>query len=162
MITAERLREVLHYDQETGEFRWKVRRHGVRLGAVAGCIDARGYWSIKIDRRTYRASRLAWLYMTGEWPKLLIDHDNNVSSDNSWENLREASDAQNQWNSRKPRTNTSGAKGVTWRSDAGKWQAQICVNYRHVYLGLFDDISEAAAAYVAASEKYHGEFGRVA
>lgn len=161
-ITAERLRELLSYDPETGTFRWNVTRGGTgRAGSVAGCIDeTTGYRRICIDGRRYYAHRLAWFYMTGEWPVEEIDHRNTVRGDDRWENLREASHAGNRQNSGKRRTNTSGLKGVSWHAGASKWMAKIQVNGRQVYLGLFTNIDAAAAAYTTASERLHGEFGR--
>lgn len=124
-ITATRLRELLHYDPETGLFTWKVARQGTRAGAFAGALN-HGYLRITIDWRHYPAHRLAWLYMTGEWPADLIDHINLVSDDNRFVNLRQATRAQNMHNSARPRTNTSGVKGVS--RYAGRWKAQIKVN----------------------------------
>lgn len=162
MITAERLRELLHYDPETGEFLWKIRRRGVRASSVAGYARPDGYRRIVVDGGRYMAHRLAWLYMKGTWPAEEVDHDNLIRNDNRWDNLREATTAQNKGNCTKRQTNTSGFKGVSWHAIGRKWRASIQVNNRHIYLGLFDDINDAAAAYADASEKYHGEFGRVA
>jgi hypothetical protein len=163
MIMFERLREVLHYNPETGKFRWLVSVNSrAQAGAVAGTINAEGYRQIQIDGRLYGAHRLAWLYMAGEWPADKVDHRNVIKDDNRWENLREASHAQNCQNKRKPRDNKSGVKGVYWHARTSKWCAYIRANGRAFYLGLFTDINEAAAAYAAASEKYHGDFGRTA
>lgn len=163
MITAGRVRELLHYDQETGVFRWLVTRSRLaKAGSAAGTINKDGYRRIRIDGRDYMAQRLAWLYMTGSWPANKIDHKNGVPGDDRWKNLREASNAQNSQNARRPRDNTSGFKGVCWNKASGKWMAAIRVNGHKIYLGLFTDINEAAAAYAVASKKHHGVFGRVA
>lgn len=100
--------------------------------------------------------------MTGEWPAEQVDHINGTPDDNRWDNLREASNAENCRNTRRRQNNTSGTKGVTWDARRGKWNANICVNRRYIFLGYFEDIEAAAAAYAAASQKYHGAFGRVA
>lgn len=159
-VTAERLREVLHYDPETGAFTWLVSLGRVRAGAVAGEITRQGYRLIQIDGQRYPAHRLAWFYMTGAWPADEVDHRNTVPGDDRWANLREATSAQNSWNTPKRRNNTSGVKGVTRHPKSGKWHARIRVNNGRVHLGYFTDINEAAAAYAAASKKFHGEFAR--
>jgi hypothetical protein len=160
-IDAGRLRHLLDYNPETGEFRWLVSRGRVKAGAVAGSVNpTTGYRCIRIDGRLYQANRLAWFYMAGEWPVEQVDHRNTVPGDDRWGNLREASHAQNMRNYSKPRHNTSGVKGVYWNAGRSKWQAQIKVGSRNIYLGLFTDLDAAAAAYAAASKKYHGEYGR--
>ena len=96
LITAERLRELLHYDAETGVFRWKVRpyRTSIQSGTVAGMIYA-GYRRIRVDGQMYQAHRLAWFYIHGHWPVNLIDHKNTIRDDNRLSNLREATRAEN-------------------------------------------------------------------
>lgn len=164
MLTADRLRDVLEYDPETGVFRWRVSRRGgtATEGALAGSKRVDGYRAIKVDGVKYKEHRLAWLYMTGEWPVHQIDHINLVRDDNRWSNLREADHASNMRNCRERRHGSSGVKGVSWHKRRERWSAQIRVDGKLHYLGLFADINEAAAAYAAASERYHGEFGRVA
>lgn len=159
-LTQGELRSLLHYDPETGVFRWVKPVGNIKAGSVAGTIHHLGYRDIQIAGRKYSAHRLAWLYMTGEWPAEEIDHRNTVPGDDRWENLREATCTQNNRNSRKRRSNTSGVKGVTWNVKDRRWRAQIRVDRRVIYLGNFADVSAAAAAYAAASERYHGEFGR--
>ena len=66
MLTATRLRKVLSYAPTTGIFRWKVSASTrAPVGTIAGTKNGRGYRQIRIDGRPYSASRLAWLYMTG-------------------------------------------------------------------------------------------------
>jgi hypothetical protein len=83
-LTAERLRELLNYDPDTGVFTWRVRPvHSHRVGDIAGSVrTTRGYRLIGVAGRVYKAHRLAWLYMMGEWPKDQIDHINRDPSDN--------------------------------------------------------------------------------
>jgi hypothetical protein len=153
-LTADRLRELLHYDPETGVFTWRVKRRCVEAGAAAGSISPSRYRTIMVAGKNYQAHRLAWLYTTGEWPAEDIDHINGVRSDNRIANLRTCTRAQNSQNTCK-RSNRSGARGVWWHARAQKWAAGITVNYKAHHLGLFDDIESASAAYVDAKARFH-------
>jgi HNH endonuclease/AP2 domain len=156
-LTAERLREVIEYNPETGEFRWK-KTLGSRAqsGKIAGSLDHQGYRIIRVNGTTYQAHRLVFLWMTGCWPAADIDHIDGNKANNRWENLREATPSQNVANSRRNRKNKSGFKGV--HAQHGKWVASITVNGRCIYLGYFDTPEEAHAAYCKAALKHHAEF----
>jgi hypothetical protein len=68
-FTAEMLRAALHYDPLTGIFRHIKAKRGIRAGAIAGRrVSGKGYWQICINYQYFYAHRLAWLYVTGEWP----------------------------------------------------------------------------------------------
>lgn len=159
MITLQRLFEVLEYNPESGLWVWiKCTNRIDRQGRIAGTVDKKGYVVIQIDRRIYKAHRLAWLFMTGEWPKAMIDHCNGEPADNRWENLREASRSENGAN-RGPQANSkSGIKGVCWHKRNQKWYAQITENGCVRYLGEFDTKEEAAAAYQSRAIEVHGQF----
>ena len=154
-LTAERLREVLNYDAETGIFTWLARtRNRVAVGDVAGSPDRYGYLRIKIDGRIHSAHRLAWLYVHGEWPKDQLDHINGIRTDNRITNLREATNAENGHNRRKPHSNnTTGYLGV--KRDRGRFQALIRLDGKQRYLGLFDTPEAAHAAYLEAKRRLH-------
>jgi hypothetical protein len=120
-LTADRLRELLEYDPETGVFRWKeARAPNAKAGDEAGFIHRDGYRYIRIGQRQYAAHRLAWLYVTGEWPASHLDHRDMERTNNSLGNLRPASHSQNQANRPKQANNTSGFKGVYWQARSGK------------------------------------------
>lgn len=91
MITQARLKELLSYDPATGVFIWKVTRNGkMKVGLPAGSIDREdGYVEICLDRRDYKAHRLAWLYVTGAWPVYGIDHIDRDKTNNRFINLRD-------------------------------------------------------------------------
>ncbi len=125
-LTAEELRELLNYDQETGIFTRKVSTSNrVKVGAVAGCSGGDGYLLIMVQSRLYQAHRLAWLHTHGVWPKGQIDHINRDRSDNRIANLRDVTQKQNLQNRSKSSTNTSGHPGVSWNKRISKWQASI-------------------------------------
>jgi len=90
-----------------------------------------------------------------------IDHIDEDGLNNQKQNLRICTNSQNQMNRGKTKVNTSGYKGVFWHELAKKWRAQISINNERIYLGLFDDVSEAAKAYNEAAVKFHGEFARL-
>jgi hypothetical protein len=161
MLTAERLRELLHYDPETGLLTWRVSRGSSRAGDVAEGLDGRGYRRVRVDRSLYYAHRIAWLWMTGEWPADHIDHINGIPGDDRWANLRLATNAQNTANGGRRVTNKSGFKGVWWHKPTSKWRAAIMASGRSKHLGLFDCPAAAHAAYAEAAKKYFGKFARV-
>ena len=95
-LSQKYLREALHYDPDTGIFTWKVATAScVKVGAEAGCVKNDGYRAIGMGGKSYKAHRLAWLYVHGEWPKEQIDHINHIRTDNRMENLRPASGGEN-------------------------------------------------------------------
>jgi hypothetical protein len=88
-LTAERLRERLRYDAETGAFTRRVGSSNARAGDMAGSVHSTGYVRISIDGGKYTAHHLAWLYVHGVWPSDQIEHINGKRSDNRIANLRE-------------------------------------------------------------------------
>jgi hypothetical protein len=174
-INAEYVRSILDYETGTGILRWKPRplRHFAderamkiwntkNAGAIAGTLDpTRGVIEITIDRKRYKAHRLAWLWATGHWPKCLVEHKDLNPANNRWTNLREGTKAQNGMNRIRPRNNTSGYKGVCfWKRD-GNWIAKIKVNGKTIHLGYYPNSEAAHTAYSKAAEHYFGEFARV-
>src|SRR6266550_6520341 len=158
MLTAERLRELLDYDAETGVFRWRHKRgNGCKAaGSIAGFPDER-YIRIGIARRTYRAHRLAWLWMTSHWPDEEIDHINGVKSDNRWSNLRGATRAQNMRNQGPRKDNTLGVKGV-YKVSPNRYRVEIRHHGKLFRIGLFKTTEEAREAHGALARQLHGEF----
>lgn len=159
-ITHARLLEALHYDPFTGIFTWLIStNHSIKIGQVAGSISAvDGYVYLGIDRCLHKAHRLAWFYMTGEWPPEHVDHRDRATCNNRWSNLRLATRSQNLSNSKKRKDNKTGARGVSWQASAKKYRASIMIETVNHYLGLFDTVAEASAAYEAVAIKARGEF----
>lgn len=159
VLTVDRLRELFHYDPDTGIFtRIKTSRNQAKPGVVAGYVQnnerRRGYVVIGIDNKTYSCHRLAWLYVNGVWPEKNIDHINGDKSDNRITNLRDVSQSVNVKNARKPRN--EGILIGARKAPNGKWRAGITTDGKHAHLGTFSTMEEAHIAYVSAKLKFHG------
>ncbi len=153
----------LSYDPLTGVFIWKRSLNPrVRAGNRAGLVNGNGYRTISISGRHRREHRLAWLIMTGTWPRFDVDHINGERDDNRFENLREATRTQNMQNGKVRANNVSGAKGVAYNKRRQTWHAAIKVDGINKYLGSYKSPEEAKAAYDKAANDYFGIFARVA
>jgi hypothetical protein len=153
-LTAERLRELLHYDPTTGMFTWRVSRGTARTGDIAGSTNDGGYIQISVDSVIYKAHRLACLYMTGELPAENIDHRYGNKIDNRWHELRLAKQSQNMQNQRVALSNNKiGLLGVSIHR--GRPRATIVVDRKHKHIGYFDTPELAHAAYLEAKTKLH-------
>jgi HNH endonuclease/AP2 domain len=157
-LTADDLRRVLNYNPNTGEFTWLIARRASEVGTRAGCIRADGYSQIGIGGSRYLAHRLAWLYMKGVWPSEQIDQIDRNRSNNSWLNLRPATNTQNQGN----RLAVSGIRGVYFDKGCQKWRAQIFIDNHPKHLGVFATANEAREAYNKAGNAHWGEYFRAA
>lgn len=73
-ISHEELKRLLHYDPETGVWTRLVGVKGFAAGSPVGNIATNGYRYIEIHRKKFLSSRLAWFYMTGEWPAVDIQY----------------------------------------------------------------------------------------
>jgi hypothetical protein len=156
MLTQSRLKEMVYYNPETGDFIWIGHRYNSRNGSIAGFIHSEGYRNIKIDNVIYYAHRLAWLYVYGKHPSKQIDHINCVKDDNRIDNLREASPSENMQNMVTSYSNNKqGILGVCFQKKMGKFQAQIMKYGKNKYLGCFYTKEEAHKAYLEAKSKIH-------
>ena len=158
MIDQATLKLFVSYDPETGRFtRLKGTGKGAKAGVITlGALDkSNGYRKLCIAGKQQYAHRLAWLYMTGSWPEDQIDHINMDRSDNRFANLRQANNAQNNQRSKARADSKTGVLGVSWHKKANKYIAQIRHLGKQSYLGLYDSISDAAAARRMAEEQYH-------
>jgi hypothetical protein len=158
-VTADRLRECLTYNPDTGLFTRRIRTgHRVKVGDPLGTLRPDGYLKASLLGINYLLHRLAWLHVYGEWPTFVIDHINGVRTDNRIANLRDVPETVNQQNQRRAhRKNKScGLLGVTWHPRNRKWQAQIGIcGGRVKYIGSYDDAEDAHAAYLEAKRRLH-------
>ena len=156
MITAERLRELVSYCPKTGIFHWiNSPSAKVYAGSVAGTKSKKdGYIRIKINRKSYLAHRLAWLHFYGHFPQKIIDHIDGTRSNNAISNLREATPSINCQNIKASSLKTQNPYlGVS--QIGNKFQAQIRINKKLKYLGMFKTAEEAHEVYLQEKRLYH-------
>ena len=156
-LTAARLRELLRYDPETGDFFRLVALRGGKLGVVPRTTSGNGYIYISVDGGKYLAHRLAWFWAHGEWPAEDIDHINCVRSDNRLANLRSVPRFVNNQNRSSVRSDNkySGIAGVSWHKHCAKWRARITLHGVETQIGVYPTKEEASAAYIAEKRRLH-------
>jgi hypothetical protein len=172
--TPEDLRQLLHYEPETGKLFWRERPVEMftsdwNVEAVwkswntrfAGkraidTPDRHGHLRGCVGGKMCGAGRVVWALVHGEWPTGEIDHINGVRDDNRIENLRDVSRVENHRNRKTPKSNKSGVAGVWWTG--AKWAVSI----GHRSLGRFADFGEAVRVRQEAliAEGYHANHGR--
>jgi hypothetical protein len=156
MISLNELKRRVLFDPQTGMFtHLLIKRNKV------GAISQKGYLKIMVNYKMYAAHRLAYFYMTGQWPEQ-IDHINGNRSDNRWCNLRSCSAEEQRFNLKKYKNNTSAATGVYWYKRQNRWTASIDANGKRENLGYFDNKEDAIAARRVAEQRHFGEFRRAA
>lgn len=157
-LTQQRLHELLDYDTASGVFLRKVSlSNRTPVGSVAGSVNSSdGYRYILVDGKRYAAHRLAWIYITGQWPDSLLDHIDMDRTNNALSNLRQANKSTNGANRGTNKNNTSGFKGVHYFR-AG-FVARIKVKRKYIHLGVFTTKEDAAKAYDIAALEHFGSF----
>jgi len=176
--TQETLKESLIYDEATGAMTWleRPRCHfntdrghkrtnsqfsGKEAGGVYSAHCGKRYKRVWLSGAFWQAHRLAWLYMTGEWPKNQIDHIDGNGINNAIANLREATRLDNGRNQKKHITNTSGTSGVSFDKSKSIWRAYIGNNGVQLFLGQFKTKEDAIKARKAKEIElsYHSNHG---
>jgi hypothetical protein len=155
-LTQERLKQILEYNSETGEFIWRVSTaKRIKIGDKAGCLHKpTGYVVIRIDGNLYRSHRLVFLYEYGALPKTSIDHLDGNPANNKLANLNECLHAENCKNRKMTAQNSSGFTGVYlqksgaqklnkywiahWRDIAGKQKRKCFSILKHGYDNAFE------------------------
>ena len=180
MIDADRLKKIVHYDPETGEFTWLPRtpdmfKSGYRTaegncanwnaryaGTKAGTFDHYGRVQISVDNQLYKAHRLAWLYMTGEWPPegFEVDHRDVNHANNKWDNLRLATSSQNKMNMGLRRDNRLGVKNVAFDDERNKFKVRVKTGDGRAIFKRFDTLDEANTFAHSMRSEHHKDFAR--
>jgi len=165
-FTLDELKKYIHYDPLTGNFTRLMQMNGLPPeNPIAGCkfiTKKKPYYKIMAMRIVFRAHRLAWFYMTGEWPQGEIDHHDGNGLNNKFENLRSTTKTENQRNQRLSDANSSGVTGVTFMKNINKYAAYITVNKKRTHLGVFSSLELAAAARLNAqiANNFHKNHGQ--
>lgn len=159
-LTVEKLKELLHYDPLTGIFTNRVTRGRRIAGAQAGMVDQDGHIEIVIEGAGYRAHRLAWLYMTGEWPVHQIDHKDKNGANNAFLNLRDVPWLINAQNRNKPPANKKykAPLGAQWVAKQKRWRSKIFYNGKTRSLGFYASAEDAHEAYILVKQMCHPGF----
>lgn len=147
------------FEYKEGVLYWKEPTNPKRTpkGSAAGTVSKRGYVHIQYKNKIYKAHRLVYLMFKGQFCALL-DHINGVLTDNRIENLRPATNVQNQRNATIRKDNSSGVKNVSWHKTIGKWGVQLSISRKIKHFGYFDNLELADLVATMAREKYHGAF----
>lgn len=139
------LLEYLSYNPITGLFTWiKKPGRGTAIGNTAGTLNGAGYIQITIKGKTHLAHRLAWFFIYGIWPERL-DHKDRIKTNNRIANLREATQSQNAFHTKRNASKITGARGVNL--EGSQYRASIYYQGKKINLGRHDTIQEAQAAY---------------
>lgn len=164
-LTIERLRECLEYIPDEGRFIYKIKlNRKTVVGSDAGWVGFTGKNGYKrpthqigIDKHKYYCHRLAWFYMTGEWPSEEIDHIDGNTLNNTWANLRKASRQENSYN--RQRDKNCIRKYPKWVRPNGKgFSASVKLLGKHKYLGTYSTPEEAHEVAKEFAQKLHGDF----
>jgi hypothetical protein len=151
-LTQAKLKELFHYDPETGIFRWKINTEKYQIGEIAGYIGSHGYLVIGFNKKQYLNHRLAWLYVHGYFPENDLDHTDKNPLNNKINNLREVSRSCNMRNTGNKKNNTSGIKGVSWDKRGKQWEVKIWINKKGKYLGYYKNFDDAVCARLAGEQ----------
>lgn len=156
-ITQELLKEFFYYKDG---FLYTIKsRQGICKNHKYNLVAHNGYIYVRFQNKKYLAHRLIFLYHHGYLPKV-IDHADRNKTNNSIENLREATVSQNMWNMKKPITNTTGVKGVWYDKTRNKWCAEFKTHTKKNHVGRFETIEEATKKLHEARENAQKEFAR--
>ena len=155
-LDQQRVKELFYYDAESGMLLWRYgNKRNVKPWQEAKAPNGHGYYTAKIDGKSYRVHRLIWLYVYGSFPQQEIDHKNKIRNDNRLCNLRDVSRSDNCQNLSLPSHNKSGHMGISWVKQRSLWTVYIKVNKKNKWLGCYKDLDDAVAARKAGEKEYY-------
>lgn len=161
MLTLEELRQefLKRFEYRDGELYLRFRKYNKDINLPAGSYNKRGYRKVNVNYKTYYVHRIVFLMHHGYLPPILDHIDGNIKN-NKIENLREATQSQNQFNRKIDKDSNTGVKGVKWVEKRKQYLAHVRVNYKKHYVGCFKVLEDAEKAVKAFREKHHGKFAR--
>ena len=151
--SKELLQELFFY--ENGILYRKKNISKGKTNVPIGWVEKNGYWAVSVCGTRFRVHRLVWQFHNGNCPPLL-DHIDGNKNNNAIENLRPATNSQNNANRKANRKNKLGLKGVC--SERGKYKANIRINGISCHLGYFSNAEDAYATYCKKAKEIYGEF----
>nr|DAE40822.1 MAG TPA: endonuclease [Caudoviricetes sp.] len=158
-IRYEEAARLFTYDRDSGVLYWRIRNgNTIRRNYVAGSSKGNndGYRQVGIKGKIYQEHRIIMMLCFGHIPENAeIDHINHVRDDNRLCNLRFVTGSENNRNKSVSSRSTTGVTGVTFDKNRNKYRAQIRVNRKAIYLGIFETLEEAAAARAEANLKFN-------
>lgn len=154
-VPIDRLREL--FELRGGELFYRVNQRRARAGELAGYARPDGYWYVCVDYVKLLRHRVVFAMVTGRWPSD-IDHVNGTPGDDRPENLRECSHNENMQNGRKRKNNTSGAPGVYWDKEKGKWAVAVRCRGKTYHFGRHHDFELAELIAQEARRRLFGAF----
>ena len=125
-----------------------------------------GYNHVNLSKPGKTQIHRIHLLVAREWApnpegKRCVDHIDGNKANNNWENLRYATHSENSRNMKKHADGSSIYKGVAYNKALNKWQAQMHMNGKQTYLGVFVDEREAAEAYNKGALEHFGEYAKL-
>jgi len=147
------------FDYIDGKLVWKIKTKRANVGDLAGTLHPNGYMRTGLNGHCHLNHRLIFMWHYGFFPEI-VDHIDGNKLNNSIENLRPATQIQNQQNQKIRKENTSGYKNVSLCPQTKKWKVSIKLNGKDIRFGRFDDIELADLVAQEARAKYHGEYAR--
>ena len=155
-LTQEYVKTLFDYKDGVFVHKTEKARGKIKVGDKVGSLTSDGYYRVMIDYKEYRLHKIIFLWHHGYMPKN-IDHINRNTLDNRIENLRESNSITNAYNRRKPKSNTSGCKNVSWSKKYNQWQIHIRANKKtHCYYAKDFELAELIA--IEARNLLHGKF----
>ena len=145
------------FKYKEGNLYWKISPSpSVNAGDVVGHITHQGYARTSVGRKKYLVHQIIFFMHYGYFPKC-IDHIDGNKLNNLIDNLRESTFSQNQYNSKLPKHNTSGIKGVSWNTNLQKWVVRMNHN-RKTYQRCVQDLELAELVAIEMRSKLHGSY----